>query len=526
MAGNFLKKVFFLLPLLGISQNKLPPNALVNELGCGNCHSGVDQSELMKERAPDLSYAGLRYNEAFLFDYLKAPQKVRKHIGYSRMPDYDFSDDEALALTKYLMTRKLLPLNRELAEIKLKNNVQGLELIHNEYQCTSCHELNEYGQAKSTDLTEARVRLQANWLYDLILKPSVYVPNRSPMPNFFNEDDSKAKRSIEIMIGYLNGLAEEKNEFLNQKLNSAIKTFPLASSQIGELIFLSQNCQSCHTMNGEINWFKNHNAPNLTHQRMKTPSKWLDQYLENPSPIRPHGYFPGTGSRMPNFDLNNHEVKILSEWIGGATSKTKLSDISEFQSNKVKRLLDEYFPCLGCHELNGTGGKIGPSFDNVGERLTDGFIKMAIEMPHMVIPESIMPKTKIDPAILPLVQSYLANQKSNEKTDYLNLTQNPPYPITDLYIGQCSSCHGLSGNGNGFNAQYLIVKPGDLTDGKKISQRPDDTLFDTIYGGGRIMNKNHFMPAWGEKISREEIASHVLKIRQFCECEPPDWSRD
>ena len=94
MAGNFLKKVLFLLPLLGISQNKLPPNALVNELGCGNCHSGVDQSELMKERAPDLSYAGLRYNEAFLFDYLKAPQKVRKHIGYSRMPDYDFSDDE------------------------------------------------------------------------------------------------------------------------------------------------------------------------------------------------------------------------------------------------------------------------------------------------------------------------------------------------------------------------------------------------------------------------------------------------
>ena len=211
--------------------------------------------------------------------------------------------------------------------------------------------------------------------------------------------------------------------------------------------------------------------------------------------------------------------------MGGAVSKTNLPEISEFQSIKVERLLNDFLPCLGCHELNGQGGKIGPSLSNVGKRLTDGFIKMAIEMPHMVMPEGIMPKTKMDPTILPLLQSYLAQRSSNENIQYLNLLENRPYSMKNKYIENCAACHGLNGSGNGFNAEYLQIKPGDFTDSKTIRQRSDDTLFDTIYVGGRIMNKSHFMPGWGEKISREEIASYVSQIRIFCNCEPPEWSR-
>ena len=55
--------------------------SLEDELGCGNCHSGLAPSEIIMQRAPDLSYSGLKYNEAFIFDYLKSPQKIRHHIG-------------------------------------------------------------------------------------------------------------------------------------------------------------------------------------------------------------------------------------------------------------------------------------------------------------------------------------------------------------------------------------------------------------------------------------------------------------
>ena len=45
------------------------------------------------------------------------------------------------------------------------------------------------------------------------------------------------------------------------------------------------------------------------------------------------------------------------------------------------------------------GGIVGPDLTNVGTRLTDGYIKMSIEKPHIVLPESIMPQQNIDKKI-------------------------------------------------------------------------------------------------------------------------------
>ena len=72
------------------------------------------------QRAPDLSYSGLKYNEAFVYDYLKSPKKIRNHIGKSRMPDFGLADNEALALTKYLMSQKTLPGNKNLESKRIK----------------------------------------------------------------------------------------------------------------------------------------------------------------------------------------------------------------------------------------------------------------------------------------------------------------------------------------------------------------------------------------------------------------------
>jgi hypothetical protein len=144
----------------------------------------------------------------------------------------------------------------------------------------------------------------------------------------------------------------------------------------------------------------------------------------------------------------------------------------------------------------------------------------------MVMPESIMPKTAMDPKLMPLLQSYFSNSISEEKNEYLNLIEHRPYPISNQYSSTCAPCHGLEGKGNGFNSEYLPVPPGNLADGKVIGQRADDTLYETIYGGGRIMNKSHFMPGWGEKLSREEIVNHVSQIREFCDCSPPEWSKN
>ena len=112
----------------------MPHLSLVEELGCGNCHIGAQKSNIVLQRAPNLSYARLKYNEAYLFDYLGASYKFRDNIGKSRMPNFGFSDDEALALTKYLMTQEQLPYDKKLKEISLIKSANGFELIHVDYQ--------------------------------------------------------------------------------------------------------------------------------------------------------------------------------------------------------------------------------------------------------------------------------------------------------------------------------------------------------------------------------------------------------
>ena len=516
---------YLLMPIALIAQMGLNENGLVNELGCGNCHSGVQTSQIIKNRAPDLNYSGLKYNEAYLFNYLESPQTVRNHIGKSRMPNFKLSTDEAYALTLYLMTKKTLPKGRELTTRKYNNKEDAFTLIDTEYQCTTCHSLNGAGINKSIDLTIAGTRLQADWLFDIILKPSAYVQRASPMPTFFNEDQASTN-TVSKMVGYLMEKGKTKLYELEKNYTAVKKSNPKITPDMGRDIFLSQNCMACHVIEDEASWFETHNGPDLSAQKMRTQPAWLKQYLKETQAIRPNGYFPGTGSRMPNFNLSETEVKTLTDWLGTATLKTKLQPISTFQSRKVKRLLNDFLSCLGCHELNGIGGQIGPNLSNVGNRISDGFIKMAIQAPHMVMPESIMPKMAMDPKLMTSIQSFFAYQTSTEKSNYLNLIKNRPYPIGNQYTANCAPCHGPKGEGNGFNAAYLEIKPGNLADDKLMEQRSDAALFNTIYGGGRIMNKSHFMPAWGQKISREEIANHVARIRDFCDCSPPDWSKD
>jgi len=59
-----------------------------------------------------------------------------------------------------------------------------------------------------------------------------------------------------------------------------------------------------------------------------------------------------------------------------------------------------------------------------------------------------------------------------------------------------------------------------------MSQRPDDTLFDGIFSGGYILNRSHLMPPWGQTLSFEEIKTLVNYMRELCQCQGPEWSRD
>ncbi len=137
-------------------------------------------------------------------------------------------------------------------------------------------------------------------------------------------------------------------------------------------------------------------------------------------------------------------------------------------------------------------------------------------------------------ALLATVVQAAEQPVEGEKTAEVK-KQVPPDPDKDrepslewgseLYGHYCIPCHGIKGDGNGFNAHKLIVKPANHTDAKFMSERNDQKLSDTINLGGVEVAKSTLMPPWGaafshdDKVIDNKIKSLVLKLRDLCQCQ-------
>jgi mono/diheme cytochrome c family protein len=86
-----------------------------------------------------------------------------------------------------------------------------------------------------------------------------------------------------------------------------------------------------------------------------------------------------------------------------------------------------------------------------------------------------------------------------------------------LYETYCTSCHGMSGKGDGPAAVSLRPKPKNLTDAAYMSSLNDQYLYDVIAKGGAAVGKSPFMPGWGTTLSDEDIADIISYIRSLSE---------
>jgi mono/diheme cytochrome c family protein len=222
-------------------------------------------------------------------------------------------------------------------------------------------------------------------------------------------------------------------------------------------------------------------------------------------------------------------------------SQSQEDGLSAFQKAKAEWYLKERLPCLGCHELDGQGGRVGPSLSGLGDTRTREYVASMIGNPQGTIPGTIMPKVPMPPTWLDLISRYLAERspspggrggqgvRTPEGRGRLGVrTPEPPAGDTAaaLYGRFCSACHGERGRGDGYNARFLPVKPTAHADGKYMSTRSDDALFDAVHAGGYVMNRSHHMPPFGETLTRQQIWGLVRHMRALCRCAGPAWSRD
>jgi len=202
--------------------------------------------------------------------------------------------------------------------------------------------------------------------------------------------------------------------------------------------------------------------------------------------------------------------------------------LSRFQQAKAESLLRNRLPCLGCHELGGEGGSVGPSLSELKRTRSREYVYSMIRDPQHTA-RTIMPRVPMPQETLELITSYLVQR---EPTAPRARTSTPvgeselPAGAAGRYARSCAPCHGVAGRGDGYNARFLPVRPTAHADSAYMSRRPDDALFDAIYGGGYIMNRSNRMPPFGATLTREEIHGLVRYLRTLCRCEGPAWSRD
>lgn len=214
-----------------------------------------------------------------------------------------------------------------------------------------------------------------------------------------------------------------------------------------------------------------------------------------------------------------------------ATSLGAQSPVTAFDREKARALLRTQLPCLGCHELDGEGGRSAPSLTTVGARRSAAYVADIVADPARRLPGAAMPNHSMPTWMRDLIVRYLAQGATGPDVPALAAVTrvSPVAPIRPdgaaLYAKWCAACHGPAGSGDGPNARYLPVPPAHHADSSTMSARPDDSLYDVIAAGGLAWGRSARMPAFGATLSDAQIRALVARIRELCRCQGPAWSR-
>ncbi|HET9982267.1 MAG TPA: c-type cytochrome [Longimicrobiales bacterium] len=348
-------------------------------------------------------------------------------------------------------------------------------------------------------------------------------------------------------------------------LEAARRRASAADAALGRRIFVALNCGACHAGPAAPPW---RNGPDLSGEAARVRPEWLRAYLRRPAPIRPFGAYPGSGGRMPDFRLTAEETDVLADYLGGPADHTPgagaaarpgaaadrltagapaaavggpvrasggdpARPLTAFDAAKLRALLETRLPCLGCHALDGAGGRIGPELRGVAGRLRPAFVRTMLEDPQRAAPGTIMPRVAMDAATRELlVRFLLAPGPTPPPAAYLDLASTPirfPRPRSTqrgAYDAFCAPCHGTFGRGDGYNARFLPVRPAVHASADSMAARPDDVLFDAIAAGAFTLGRSARMPGFGATLAPAEVRGLVGYIRALCRCQGPAWSRD
>ena len=392
---------------------------LVETVGCKGCHGfgeGEFSTVLGKEKdlVPNLKDVAAKVGPQWVYHWIKNPR------GFSpdtRMPSLRLSDDEASAITSYLMTLGGKPdaiagIEEKFADAK---NIKRGESLVRKWGCFGCHdikgmekesrigvELTTFGSktveelffGNHTDIKET----WEDWTYNKLKTPRIYATERveQVMPQFnLADEDIKALRVV------LGGFRERKVG----KQYQANQSDRVVQVVEGRRLMHQYNCIGCHEIEkrgGFIRKYYQENPalapPILNGEGEKVQSNWFFSFLKSPIPIR-----PWLDLRMPTFGFSDEHTNQLVSYFNGL-SKVDIP-YAYIDDKKIPPehlaaagalVSKEYFNCFSCHQQGdkkpeGPVEGWAPDLTLARQRLNPTWIIKWLQDPQKIQPGAKMP---------------------------------------------------------------------------------------------------------------------------------------
>ncbi len=178
--------------------------APLEEKNCGSCHRLSTEQTANSFSAPDLHFAGNKFQKKWLKQFLKNPEVVRP-AGFINAPGFlqgaelsahqSFQEEDANALAESLMGLKIskpAPVNQE--PLSKGQRAKIKYQFERTFGCISCHQsLNLAGKIRGgisgPSLVNAGNRLQAEWVADWLRSPEAYTA-KGRMPRYKMDPDA------------------------------------------------------------------------------------------------------------------------------------------------------------------------------------------------------------------------------------------------------------------------------------------------------------------------------------------------
>jgi mono/diheme cytochrome c family protein/predicted nucleic acid-binding Zn-ribbon protein len=347
---------------------------LFEQVGCTGCHL-IKGYEDIPKIGPSLRRVSAKVDPSWMVRWIENPHRFRPR---TRMPNFEFKEDEAVAIASYLWSvskqegEKWLqdhPMPSGLREGDPSLVAQGKQLTET-IGCKGCHGFAQgefstvLGQSKDVvpNLQNVAAKVGSQWIYHWIKNPKDYSPE-TRMPSLRLSDQEAF-----AITAYLSTLGSKSDAVAN--IDGRLQDAKNISR--GEGLVRKYGCFGCHDIPGmekesrigvelttfgaktlEELFFGNHTDiketwDDWTYNKLKTPRTYATERVEQ---------------LMPQFDLTDQDIRALRVVLAGFRDrKVPARYLADHSARTVqivdgRRLMHQY-NCIGCHEIEGRGSFI------------------------------------------------------------------------------------------------------------------------------------------------------------------------